>query len=454
MKTSIIIILLSFLAFATNTFGQDALSMNDLNYNSVGYNSSFIAAATSQLNASFTTSLGNGIQNTSKVNLLAYANVEKYKFGVGLKLNSKFFGLFKTNTAEVLYAKELKINEDHKLFLGFNIGMHFSSLAMNKLTDFVDFDDPFLLENNFPQYRLTSGIGVGYTFKNKIKAGISIPVLVKNNNDFSPVYIINTSYRFQATQSLSLTPEVLAYGSDIEPFSFEGNLKLDYKDYAWFKVGGRSTKSTMLGIGWHHRFINIGYIHNMYFGEYSNINQGIHNVNVTFQFGRDAKQKANEISELENKELLKEVNLAKQIQEQKEVDKKAAAELVRQEKLKTETAELTRRQDQLEKELAKLAQKNEIEKEQNEVNLAEEKRSKDELKKEVEEIVKQTLHYGTYQITEETSLRIKASFSTKILKRLSVGSKVLLLEKTSRYWWMVDYNGKIGYVKALLLEKQ
>ena len=137
MKKSIIIILISSLIFCSKGFGQDALLMNDLNYNSVGYNSSFIAAATSKLNASFTTSIGNGIQNTSKVNFLAYANIEKYKFGVGLKLNSKFFGLFKTNTAEVLYAKELKIDEDHKLFLGFNIGMHFSSLAMNKLTNQV-----------------------------------------------------------------------------------------------------------------------------------------------------------------------------------------------------------------------------------------------------------------------------------------------------------------------------
>jgi type IX secretion system PorP/SprF family membrane protein len=447
MKKSIIIILISSIIFCSKGFGQDALLMNDLNYNSVGYNSSFIAAATSKLNASFTTSIGNGIQNTSKVNFLAYANIEKYKFGVGLKLNSKFFGLFKTNTAEVLYAKELKIDEDHKLFLGFNIGMHFSSLAMNKLTNQVNFDDPFLIANELPQYRLTAGLGVGYTFKNKIKAGFSIPVLVKNNNDFSPVYIFNTSYRHQATQVLSLTPEVLAYGSDIEPFTIEGNLKLDYKDYVWFKIGGRSTNSTMLGIGWQHSFVNIGYIHNMYFGEYSKINQAVHNVNVTFQFGNHAKQKVKQISELENQELLQEINLANQLQVQKEADKKEAEVLARKE----ESKELSRRQDQLEKEIVELAQKDELEKE---VEEAEEQSRKDEFKKEVEEIVKQTLHYGTYKVTEETSLRIKASFSSKILKRLSVGKKVLLLEKTSRYWWMVDYDGKVGYVKALLLEKQ
>ncbi len=448
MKKSIIIILISSLVFCSKGFGQDALLMNDLNYNSVGYNSSFIAAATSKLNASFTTSIGNGIQNTSKVNFLAYANIEKYKFGVGLKLNSKFFGLFKTNTAEILYAKELKIDNDHKLFLGFNIGMHFSSLAMNKLTDQVNFDDPFLIANELPQYRLTAGLGVGYTFKNKFKAGFSIPALVKNNNDFSPVYIFNTSYRHQASQVLSLTPEVLAYGSDIEPFTIEGNLKLDYKDYVWFKIGGRSTNSTMLGIGWQHSFVNIGYIHNMYFGEYSNINQAVHNVNVTFQFGNHAKQKAKELSKLENQELLNEVNRTNQLQVQTEADKKQAEALARQVELKKESAELSRRQDQLEKELEELAQKEASENEEDE------KVRKEELKKEVEEIVKETLHYGTYQITEETSLRIKASFSAKILTRLSIGTKVLLLEKTSRYWWMVDCEGKIGYVKAMLLDKQ
>lgn len=61
-------------------------------------------------------------------------------------------------------------------------------------------------------------------------------------------------------------------------------------------------------------------------------------------------------------------------------------------------------------------------------------------------------HYGRYQVTKATSLRERPSSSSAVLRRLAVGDQLQVVEKTEHYWWKVSDNGRVGYVKALLLE--
>lgn len=62
-------------------------------------------------------------------------------------------------------------------------------------------------------------------------------------------------------------------------------------------------------------------------------------------------------------------------------------------------------------------------------------------------------NYSVYKITKKTSLRQNATASSKVLKRLKVGTKVKVIDQVDRYWSKVIMNGKVGYVKVLLLEK-
>ena len=57
------------------------------------------------------------------------------------------------------------------------------------------------------------------------------------------------------------------------------------------------------------------------------------------------------------------------------------------------------------------------------------------------------------KITKKTSLRQRATASSKVLKRLKVGTEVKVIDQVDRYWSKVILNGEIGYVKVLLLEK-
>jgi len=60
---------------------------------------------------------------------------------------------------------------------------------------------------------------------------------------------------------------------------------------------------------------------------------------------------------------------------------------------------------------------------------------------------------GIFQATQETSLRERPTSSSKVLRRLSAGDKLQLIEKTEYHWWKVMDKGRVGYVKALLMEK-
>ncbi|MFK8008990.1 MAG: SH3 domain-containing protein [Saprospiraceae bacterium] len=62
-------------------------------------------------------------------------------------------------------------------------------------------------------------------------------------------------------------------------------------------------------------------------------------------------------------------------------------------------------------------------------------------------------NYPVYKITKKTSLRQQATASSKVLKRLKIGTKVKVIDQVDRYWSKVILNGKVGYVKVLLLEK-
>ena len=55
-------------------------------------------------------------------------------------------------------------------------------------------------------------------------------------------------------------------------------------------------------------------------------------------------------------------------------------------------------------------------------------------------------------ITKRTSLRRSATASSKVLKRLAVGTEVKVIEKVSKYWSRVILNGKEGFVKSFLLK--
>ena len=59
-----------------------------------------------------------------------------------------------------------------------------------------------------------------------------------------------------------------------------------------------------------------------------------------------------------------------------------------------------------------------------------------------------------YMLTAKTSLRLGPSASERVLLRFSEGDRVDLISKTNVFWWRVQFKGKVGFVKAALLEPE
>lgn len=296
MKKYITIIILSCCYL---TYAQNSLTDNDINFRRASYNTSLISADSSMFALNLTTSLGNNTQETSRLHFLAYGNIPKIGLAVGAKVNSRFKNFMELTTAELLVSKSQKLAEKHYLNLGLNLGVLYSGLNKNYLNNYVDLSDQ-AIQGYQNKVGFLGGFGLSYVWDNKLEVGFSMPELIKSESKFYPTFFANAAYKqpVGANKALYVQPAVLAYSTNVAPLTFEGAATVGYKEYAWLKVGGRSTKTMLLGVGAGYSFINVGYVYNMNFGNYENINQAQHNINVFFKLNGNKNVKKADIIKL------------------------------------------------------------------------------------------------------------------------------------------------------------
>lgn len=313
--TTILILMCHFL------IAQNSLTNNDINFKEVLYNSSFMTEDTNVINLSLTSSLSDNIQQTGRIHFMGYGIWHKFGLAVGVKLNSRFQDFHKSTSAEFLMGKQIKFGKDHNLNFGLNFGLLFNGINKKLLNEHVDLSDDFFTKQE-NQIIFQGGFGLSYIWKEALKIGFSMPELAKTGSDFYPTLFANVSYKHKFSNKLYLEPAVLAYYTDVAPFNIEGSAKFGYKDFAWLKVGGRSTKSLILAAGGSYDFISVGYAYNMNFGTYENLNQMQHNINIGFKFlnandvrkknniykaEKKAERKERKIKSKENREQIKEI---------------------------------------------------------------------------------------------------------------------------------------------------
>jgi len=73
--------------------------------------------------------------------------------------------------------------------------------------------------------------------------------------------------------------------------------------------------------------------------------------------------------------------------------------------------------------------------------------------KKVKDVRRTVPSSSRYAITKRTSLRQSPTAKSKVLKRLAVGTEMVIIEHIDKYWCKVILNGKEGYVKSFLLEE-
>ncbi|MGB1248125.1 MAG: type IX secretion system membrane protein PorP/SprF [Chitinophagales bacterium] len=291
------IMLVLLVAFAQWTIAQDMLNLNDINFDPTYYNTSLLAKDSSSLDISTIVSAANAVENNSKFHFLLSGSLGKYGLGIGAKVNTSLYNVYQTTTAELLLAKKIRMGKSNSLNFGINAGLILNNLRMDKINEYTNLEDPILNNETYDKTGFMAGLGLNYTWKDRLYLGFSMPVMVQSVEGFSPVYFTSLSYQ-QKIKSIAITPSFLAYGPDYTKPTFEGSLKLAFKDYAWLKVGGRSTKKVLFGAGGNVNFISFGYMYNMVLGnEFAQSYTGTHNMQVSFHFL--AKKKSSKTIELE-----------------------------------------------------------------------------------------------------------------------------------------------------------
>lgn len=273
---------------------QDALTMLDINFNSINYNTAFIAEKSEVFGASLTNTTAGGIQNTGQINFLAYTQLKSAGIAIGTRVNSKYFGFLRTTQFELNSAKRVQLNSSSAFMASIGMGMQFTSIRSGEINEYADQMDPILQNGEFPQYRFSFSFGLGYVWKNKLRLGLSVPNFAKTESDLNPVYIFNGSYGVNISEDFLLKPEILAFGSSVKALTGEFNARSEFKEKVWLKVGYRTSNTFVGGIGVMVSGIEVGYAYNTWFSEYQSVVPSSHNINLTFRItpgGAEGKER-------------------------------------------------------------------------------------------------------------------------------------------------------------------
>lgn len=264
---------------------QDMLNMNNFNFEKDNYNTACITTDSSSLKISTIVSMSDAIQNSSKFNFLMYGNMGKLGLALGAKVNSSFYQIFQTTTAEFLLAKRMNFGKGSSLSFGINAGVILNNLKQDRINEYTELEDPVLSNGTFNRAGFTTGLGFHYSWKERLDVSISVPVLVQSFQGLAPVYFTNLSYKQALGTKFSIQPEIIAYGPNYIKPTIEGNIRVQYLDFAWLKVGGRSTQTLLFGAGASVKFIDFGYMYNLSAGQpFQEVYTGLHNIKVAFNF--------------------------------------------------------------------------------------------------------------------------------------------------------------------------
>lgn len=260
--------------------------MYDIYFQQSQYNSAFIVDQNREkpVFVAMSTALSGGEQDIRRVNFLASTRHEKLDISLGLRANTAFYGIFNNTVIETIYGQEFVLKPKYRIHAGIHVGVNYMGLDRSKLNEYVNFEDPFLLENEFPVYRFTAGIGLAYLMEDKLEVGFSIPSLLKTKSDFRPDFILSGRYKTDIGDYFRIEPELLFYGYRSPLSTAEINATVYYLEWFGTKIGARTNGSLLFGVSWTRNTIQVSYLYHANLGKFNIVNPGTHNLNVAHQF--------------------------------------------------------------------------------------------------------------------------------------------------------------------------
>lgn len=215
---------------------------------------------------------------------------------VGGQLIGDQYGAFRRINFSGTYAIHLPVTKTTMISFGTRLGVSNNTfiqdraIAKNYTSDITYTDYIANLAN-----RNIMNIGVGlYFYSNRFFLGVSADQLTKDMVTFGSSSInfdtkihgnITGGYKFNITDSLTLTPAVLVKYMSPAPMSIEGSLQLEYKEWLWCGVSYRNTDAVivMAGLNISRRF-KFGYSFDYSISKFNDYSAGGHELVLGIMF--------------------------------------------------------------------------------------------------------------------------------------------------------------------------
>lgn len=222
----------------------------------------------------------------------------KMKHAVGGQLLADQYGAFRRLNIAGVYAIHIPVSRNYNLSFGTRLGLSNNSFLQDKAV-VLNTLDPFttyaggdaeydqFIANQSNRYIMDIGAGL-YFYSNKMFVGVSADHLSKDLVNFgSGTANFNTQIHFNMTagvkipvsEDISITPAVLVKNMRPAPFSIEGSLMAEYKEWMWFGFSYRNADALigMFGLNISRRF-KLGYSYDFSVSRMNKVSSGGHEV--------------------------------------------------------------------------------------------------------------------------------------------------------------------------------
>lgn len=213
--------------------------------------------------------------------------------GMGVIAVSDKAGPISRFDAGLTYAYHLQMSSTYNLSVGVYAGVSRIALDMSAIKLETE-TDPALGNALASQFKPDVALGLWY-YGARFFAGASIQQILPmklaftNNANYEtgktvPHFFVIWGYRSFIDEDISATPSVMLRKVENLPFTFDVNLKLDYKDKIWLGGSYRKSDSFSALVGFNFKnIVNLTYAYDLTASDLRTISNGSHEIVLGFQ---------------------------------------------------------------------------------------------------------------------------------------------------------------------------
>ena len=248
-----------------------------------------------------------GFDGSPKSYALSYNGRVAPTFGLGAMIFREDIASLTRTRVQLNYAFQFDRFENFKLGIGFSTEFEGNRVPVSYMDNpLVDADDILLIENTDGRSFFDAAVGAWGRYKEKTFFGLSIPNLISQRINSGPVdpndtgltryYMLAGGHAFEVEGfNFILEPSILIRKAKDSPFGVDFNLKAKYLEEKI--IAGLSYRSGTGGnigllLGTRLDVLRVYYSYDFTFQRFQRYNNGSHELTLSFEFGKNEKDRA------------------------------------------------------------------------------------------------------------------------------------------------------------------